>query len=74
MPCENENGDCSKSFPKTFQPETKFTADGYPEYRRSNTSCSLLHQFFFPFPYPSNAVVSLIVKLPQCAEVIVLQS
>ncbi|XP_044012567.1 uncharacterized protein LOC122855319 [Aphidius gifuensis] len=35
--CKDQNGKCSKHFPKSFQNETIMDENGYPTYRRRNT-------------------------------------
>ena len=37
-----EKSVCSKGYPKMFNSETKFSVNGYPEYRQCNDGCKAL--------------------------------
>jgi len=37
------NGDCSKGYPKTFQPQTKDSTGSYPTYRRRDDDMTFTH-------------------------------
>ena len=39
---KNINSKCTKNYPYSYQPETLYSEDGYPKYRRRNTGVQLV--------------------------------